>query len=85
MISNPQYSKAVPIVTSNTVNFVNQGNSDGLADAIFCGTGGIAQVVMQDDSVVAFTLIAGQILPVQCKRVNVLNTTAALMVALYAI
>lgn len=83
MICNPQYTKAVAITKSDTVNFLEQGTSDRLATAIYVGGGGVVAVVFQDDSVVQFTCIAGQILPVKAKRVNSTNTTATLMVALY--
>lgn len=85
MISNPQYTKAVAITKSDTANFSKQGTSDNLTSAIYVGGAGDVAVVFQDDSVVVFTCIAGQILPVKAKRVNSTGTTATAMVALYAL
>ena len=70
------YNVAVAITKSDTVNF------DRPTNAIYVGGAGIVQAVMQDDSVVAFTCVAGQVLPVKAKRVNSTSTTASLMVAL---
>jgi len=39
--------------------------------------------VLQDDSTVNFTCVAGQVLPIRAKRVNSTTTSATLMVALY--
>lgn len=83
MIVNPGYRKAVAITKSDTVNFPNQGTSDNLTSAIYVGGAGIVQVVFQDGSTCDFTCVAGQILPVQAKRVNSAVTTATLMIALY--
>lgn len=85
MVTNPQYTKAVAIVKSDTVDFVAEGTRDNLCSAIFVGGAGIVAVVFQDGSVVNFTCVAGQVLPVAAKRVNSTNTTATLMVALYAV
>lgn len=84
MVFNQQYSKAVIIVPSATVNFKKQGTVDDLTSAIYVGGAGIVDVVFQDDTVVSFTCVAGQILPVKAKRVNA-TSTATLMVALYAL
>ena len=70
------YNVAVPITKSDTVNL------DRLTDGIYVGGAGIVVAVMQDDSAVSFTCIAGQVLPVRAKRVNSTTTTATLMVAL---
>lgn len=86
MIANPAYKKAVAITTSGTTNFVNQGSSSGvLCSAVWVGGAGVMAAVFEDDSVVNFTCAAGTLVPIQIKRVNVTNTTATLMVALYAI
>lgn len=71
------YARATAIVTSATTDIPS-----GLTDAIYVGGAGIVAAVMQDSSVVQFTCIAGQVLPVKARRVNVVNTTATLMVAL---
>jgi len=52
-------------------------------DAIYVGGAGIVAVVWQDGTVLNFTAVAGEILPVQAIRVNSANTTATLMNALY--
>lgn len=87
MIANPQYTKAVAVTPSDAAanNFPKQGTSDNLTSAIFVGGAGVVAVVFQDDSVVNFTCVAGQYLYVKAKRVNATNTTASLMVALYAL
>jgi hypothetical protein len=41
--------------------------------------------VVQDDSVVNITAIAGQVLPIKIKRVNSTNTTATVMTALFRV
>jgi hypothetical protein len=74
------FNRAVPIEKSDTVNFPG-----GICDAIYVGTAGVVAVVMQDDSVVNFTAVAGGILPVRAKRVNSTNTVPTLMVALYQV
>ncbi len=81
MLTNPRYTAARPITIDNTANIA--GPNRDLTDAIYCGGAGIAQVVLQDDTVVPFTVVAGQILPVAAKRVNSTSTTASLLVALY--
>lgn len=83
MTSIPCYRKGVSITPSDTVDFVRQGTSDNLTAGIYVGGAGIVQVVFQDGSVVPFTCVAGQILPVAAKRVNNTSTTATLMVALF--
>ena len=85
MTANPSYRKAVAITKSDTVNFGNQGVNSNLCSAIYIGGAGVVAAVMDDDSVVEFTCVAGQILPINAKRVNSTNTTATLMVGLYAI
>lgn len=74
------YNIAQPITKSDTANF---GGPKPLCDAIYVGGAGVVVAVMQDDSAVSFTCIAGQVLPVQAKRVNSTSTTATLMVAFY--
>lgn len=83
MITNPQYTKGVDITKSDTVDFSNQGTSDRLCSAIYVGGAGVVAVVFQDSSILNFTCVAGQILPVKARRVNSTNTTATLMIALY--
>jgi hypothetical protein len=86
-MANDFYSKAVAITTSDTVNIPgpNSGASGQLTDAVYVGGAGIVVAVFQDDTTVNFTAVAGEIIPIRIKRVNSTNTTATLMVALYAV
>ena len=76
------YNFALAITKSDTVNFP-LGVNDGLCDAIYVGGAGIVVAILQDNSAVAFTCIAGQMLPVKAKRVNSTTTSATVMVAMY--
>jgi hypothetical protein len=74
------------ITPSDTVNFDPVLYSGGLnepCDAIWVGGAGIVQAVMQNGTVVAFTCVAGTLLPIAAIRVNAASTTATLLVALY--
>lgn len=79
MITNSRYNKAFDITTSDTVNFINQGLGRLLCDAIYVGGAGIVAAVFEDGTVVNFTAVAGEVLPIAVKRVNATNTTATLM------
>lgn len=85
MIANQRYNKAVDIAKSDTVDFVNAGLGRKLCDAVYIGGAGVVAGVFEDGTVVNFTCVAGQILPVALKRVNATNTTATLMAALIAL
>lgn len=85
MISNQRYNKAVAVVPSDTVGFVNQGLGRLLCDGLYVGGAGVVAVVFEDGTVTNFTAAAGQVLPVAAKRVNSTNTTATLIVALIAL
>ena len=85
MTASLGFNKAVAITPSDTVNFVQQGVTDLLTSGIYVGGAGVVAVVFQDGSVVNFTCIAGQILPVRAKRINSTNTTGTLLVALYSV
>lgn len=78
------YSKAVAVTPSDTVNIANPGTAIA-ADALYVGGAGIVAAVFIDDSVVNFTAVAGEILPIRVKRVNSANTTATLIVGLYGL
>lgn len=78
-----RYTAAVAITKSDTDNIV--GPNRDLTDAVYVGGAGVVQAVFQDSTVVAFTAVAGEILPIAVKRVNSASTTASLMVALYAL
>lgn len=82
------YSYAVPITKSDTTSFTPVGGAAAnniACDAIYVGGAGVVAVVFADGSVVNFTCVAGEILPVMAIRVNSTNTTATLLVALYAL
>lgn len=85
MISNSRYNKAVPVVPSDTVDFVNQGLGRILCDGLYVGGAGIVQAVFEDGTVVPFTAVAGEVLPIAVRRVNAGSTTATLIVALQAL
>lgn len=72
------YPFAVAITPHASTNIPN-----GPVDAVYVGGAGVVAAVFNDDSVVNFTCVAGQILPIRAKRVNAINTTATLLVALY--
>jgi len=78
------YNLAEPITKSDTVNFANFVTK-GLSDAIYVGGAGIVVAIMDNNDAVQFTAVAGEILPLACKRVNSATTTATLMVALWRI
>lgn len=83
MVIEP-YNHAVTATKSDTANLpVNI--KGGLCDAIYVGGAGVVAVVFQDDSVVNFTCVAGQVLAVKAKRINSTNTTATLTNALYIV
>lgn len=85
MIANQQYTKGVAVTPSDTVDFLRQGTADNLTSALYVGGAGIVAAVFQDGTVVNFTCVAGQILPLKLRRVNATNTTATLMVALHQV
>ena len=74
------FNVAIAISKSDTVNIVGP---KPLTDAVYVGGAGVVVAVMSDDSLVAFTAVAGGILPIPIKRINSTNTTATLCVALY--
>jgi hypothetical protein len=81
-VSNDYYNKAAAITPSDTVNIAG-GPPGLLVDAIYSGAGGTVAAVFQDDTVVNFTTVAGEILPIRIKRVNAAGTAATLLVALW--
>lgn len=84
-----QYTRAVAITKSDTVNYDGSTFSAAAAtqaipaDAIYVGGAGIVVAVFPNGAAVNFTAVAGEILPLQTIRVNSTTTTATLMVALY--
>jgi len=67
------------------LNVADTAHADGEADALWCGDAGIVQVVRADGTQIAFTVVAGTLLPVKHTRIESTGTTAteALMVAMY--
>jgi hypothetical protein len=82
MIANGRYNKAVAVTPSDATDFVNMGLGRKLSDGLYIGGAGVVAVVFEDGTVVNFTAVAGQVLPVAARRVNSTNTTATLIVAL---
>lgn len=74
------FNRAETITKSDTTNF-----AAGPCQAIYVGGAGVVEVVFQNDTTADFTCVAGEVLPVTAKRVNSANTTATLMLALYAV
>lgn len=81
-MANDYYNYAAPITPSDTVNIAG-GPPGLLVDAIHCGGAGTVAAVFQNDTVVPFTVVAGEILPIRIKRVNAAGTAATLLVALW--
>lgn len=76
--NNDYYNQAKAVTTSDTVDL-----PFGLCDALYVGGAGIVVAVLEDNSTVQLTAVAGSILPIRLRRVNATSTTATLMVALY--
>lgn len=76
----PVYNKSAAITKSDSVSI-----PEGPTHAIYVGGAGVVAVVFTDNSVVNFTCVAGQILPVMAKRVNSTATSATLLSALYQV
>lgn len=51
--------------------------------ALWVGGAGIVRAIMEDNSDLQFTCVAGSVLPITFKRVMSTTTTATLMVALF--
>lgn len=87
LLNNPTFSRWVTIAKSDTVNFDGSVSTTGAnvkpCDAIWVGGAGIVLAVMSDGTLVAFTCVAGSLLPIRAIRVQSATTTATLMVALY--
>jgi hypothetical protein len=83
------FNSALAITKSDTVNIYADSDGDAtkgvpaqLTEAVYVGGAGIVVGVFQNGSTAQFTAVAGEILPIQVKRVNSATTTATLMVAL---
>ena len=82
------YTKVTTITPSDTVNLRVPGvnvPSDRCADGIYVGTGGVVAILLQDDTVVNITAVAGTFLWIYTKRVNATNTTASNLAACWRI
>ena len=85
------FNRSVLITKSDTVNFDGSTYSASAAtkaipaESIFVGGAGIVVAVFENGSTGAFTVAAGDTLPLKCIRVNSTTTTATLMNALYQI
>lgn len=78
-ITAPRYNVWSAITKSDSANFPL-----GISDAIYVGGAGVVVAVQEDGNTASFTAVAGEVLPIAAKRVNDTNTTATLMIALYA-
>ena len=68
--------EAVTPHASNNLAQVSRG--------IYVGGGGDVAAVLASGAVLVFSAVpAGTLLPIRCKRINAVNTTATLMLALY--
>lgn len=82
------YTYSALIAKSDTVDQAQVGSNVGaggvpIFDAIYVGGAGIVALVLIDNTVLNFTAVAGEIIPMRGRRVNNTNTTATLMNALY--
>ena len=74
------YRFGVTLTKSDTVNHVPSGIC---ADAIWVGGAGICALVLEDDSVVNITAVAGSLIPIRSKRLNSTTTSATVCTALF--
>lgn len=74
------YNKSVAITPSDSADI-----PAGPPEAIYVGGAGVVVAAYADGTLGTFTCIAGQVLPIKCKRINSTNTTATLLVALYRV
>lgn len=81
--SIPPHS-SIPAIEAEAVTPHASNNFTKVARGLYIGGGGNAVVIMENDDPITFVgLLAGTILPVRCKRVNAINTTATNIVALF--
>lgn len=80
------FNKALVVVPDNALDFAPFADSPGMPTLrLFVGGAGVVAAVFPNGSVVNFTCVAGQQLDLALRRVNLTNTTATLMVALYSV
>jgi hypothetical protein len=72
-----QFNKATSLSPSDGTDLPQ------ITEAIWIGGAGVVAAIFPDNTVVNFTVPAGTLLPIKVKRVNLTNTTATLLVALY--
>lgn len=72
-----QFNKVASLAPSDSVDLPQ------ITEAIWVGGAGVVAAIFADNTVQNFTVPAGTLLPIKVKRVNLTNTTATLMVALY--
>ena len=80
-VFNLTYNTARAITKSDTVD--SEKINDHYPTAIWVGGAGIVRAIMEDNTDVQFTCVAGTVLPIYAKRVMSTTTTATLMVGLY--
>lgn len=80
----PAYNRIVAISKDDTTNIAHPANRT-LTDGVQAGGAGIMACVLEDNTVVNVTMVAGGWLPIRVKRINSTNTTATVMSALYQI
>ncbi len=83
MLVVTSYNKWVPVVPSDTQDVEHAGGS--WPDALYIGGAGVVNLVAEDGATGLFTCIAGQVLDVKFRRVNLASTGATDMLALYQI
>lgn len=71
------FNRASSISPSDTVDIPQ------VPEAIWIGGAGVLAAILPDNSVQNFTVPAGVMLPLRPKRINLTNTTATLLVAMY--
>lgn len=67
------YNNWFAITPSDTVDF---SGDDAKHIAIIVGGAGNLVAVMPNNVAVTFAVVAGQVLPIRCRRINNTNTTA---------
>lgn len=88
-MANDFYTGARALTPSDTANHDGTTFSAAAAtkaipaDAIYVGGAGVVALVLENGTVVNFTAVAGEIIPVRSIRINSTGTTATLLVALY--
>ncbi len=77
----PGFNTARAITKSDTVEVEKIGPN--YPTSVWVGGAGIVRAIMEDNTDVQFTCVAGTVLPVKVKQVMSTTTTATLLVGLY--